>query len=1703
MSANLRRQTWFNVLIIIVAGNLIEGAVQNVENTFNLSCIPSEIKGVFREVWHDHKIQANNLSSLTEHPDFPENPRSTKTTNSFETSIDHPRYGQRHRAYIAVPESGLYKFHVSCDSACALLIEAQHDSTFMRCLNITRGINMTSGRFYHMTVLHVGEESSQDLQVSFTTPNGTTETPIPNDYLIAYKADGILGEFTPGNWGAWGECHLGIQTRQRLCQSVPPVYSGVNPSYKLSDTKRCEACPQGWSLFNKHCYKLNNFTEGKNWSDARETCLNLNSDLVSIKSEDEHNFVFAHLSNETRSIAWIGLQDGSEVWSDGSNVTYVSGKINTRHQSPPITCYTTNLDSMSGVMYWSLIHCSWKLSKAVCKRRAFYGDNGTCLSSPLGVETGLIQEHQMTSGSSYNITTTPRYGRLAGPGAWCEKKTKEPNYLEIDLIVLHYICAIATQGFYEQGYFTKEYMVFLRVGDKGDYYTTKNGTLMHQGNSNPYEVHVTMLEDGVVADKVTFSIPLSSPATSCLRVEIYGRPFDNSTGPTRPPRNIQLVQHPTSLYGIEMSWQVPEVFFLAGELKGYKVIFSHADGTWQWTFGPETTVEPFGPFERNTTFCATVVALNYYGEGVAADCINITTRDGACPISWTRYRNSCYLTESKPGTWTQAKEGCLSRNSQLVTITNYEENNFVAALANNVSWIGAQWNDSISDYLWVDGSDIGFSDKWKNKRRESNLCVGICTSSDLLCSSVGAWHQDKCVHLKPFVCERKVAHETDNETCSNMAVGFEYGILGEYRITASSSWYENVPWKARLAGEEAWCPQTNTSVEYLEVTLESLHSICAVATQGLHATGAYTKTYRLQLSIDGSEWEWYNGGNSEILQGNDNSYEVVKQVFEPYIPKAQYVRIWPVSFCVHPCLRIEIYGEPTTLEATTTMAPSTEFSTTMASSTEFSTTMASSTELSTTMASSTEPSTTLASSTKLSTTMASSTELSTTMASSTEPSTTMASSTEPSTTMASSTELSTTMTSSTELSTTMASSTELSTTMASSTEPSTTMASSTEPSTTMASSTEPSTTMASSTERSTTMASSTELSTTMASSTERSTTMASSTERSTTMASSTERSTTMVPTTPECQKALGMESGSIADSQINASSEYSTLHAAALGRLHLQAAAIDRRGAWSALTNDVNQWLQIDLIGQYRVTRVATQGRSDPPQWVTRYQLQYSNNTLNFQDYKEHGQEATKNFTGNTDRHTVVSHDLKPPITVRYIRFRPVAWNLWISMRVELYGCHECHDALGMESGEISDGQIRASSQHAINYAAYHGRLHFQKNGGIEGAWSALTNDVNQWLQIDMIGRYKVTRVATQGRNGFSQWVTQYQLQYSNDALDFQDYKEHGQNASKNFAGNTDKDTVVSHDLKPPIMARYIRFVPVAWRSYGRMLKCLVKFAFFGAFSLPLSGSDCRLSLAPWVGDRCSVRGGSTDQSCVRSLRRCPLDCGVFRSPRLVWLPPSAPAGRRGRSKFGEADANENFPLKNEQLELLLFPKARGSGNNNNSGNSGNNSVVWTQWSDWSACSKSCDQGLQFRNRTCLSPSECTNGTSQEEKGCNFQECPGSELDPPSNVTTINTTSTSVAIHWTPYSGNNTLLGYRVLVLNQGRRESRKKREISQLEGELIRNFTVGPNLTAVEIENLTAFSKYCIRVSVITEEAGGGRLSNCFYFYTEEESKF
>ena len=105
----------------------------------------------------------------------------------------------------------------------------------------------------------------------------------------------------------------------------------------------------------------------------------------------------------------------------------------------------------------------------------------------------------------------------------------------------------------------------------------------------------------------------------------------------------------------------------------------------------------------------------------------------------------------------------------------------------------------------------------------------------------------------------------------------------------------------------------------------------------------------------------------------------------------------------------------------------------------------------------------------------------------------------------------------------------------------------------------------------------------------------------------------------ECQQALGMANGAITAEQLSASSQWDGDHSPTFGRLFSKSGA----GSWTALITDANQWLQVDLGGQStKVTRVATQGRavSAALQWVPKYKLQYSNNGVTFQNYREEGQ---------------------------------------------------------------------------------------------------------------------------------------------------------------------------------------------------------------------------------------------------------------------------------------------------------------------------------------------------------------------------------------------------------------------------------------------------------------------------------------------------
>uniref|UniRef100_A0A8C6Q1T4 Contactin associated protein family member 3 n=1 Tax=Nothobranchius furzeri TaxID=105023 RepID=A0A8C6Q1T4_NOTFU len=101
------------------------------------------------------------------------------------------------------------------------------------------------------------------------------------------------------------------------------------------------------------------------------------------------------------------------------------------------------------------------------------------------------------------------------------------------------------------------------------------------------------------------------------------------------------------------------------------------------------------------------------------------------------------------------------------------------------------------------------------------------------------------------------------------------------------------------------------------------------------------------------------------------------------------------------------------------------------------------------------------------------------------------------------------------------------------------------------------------------------------------------------------------------------------------------------------------------------------------------------------------------------------------------------------------------------------------------------------------------------GGWSPLLSDRYQWLEVDLQRRTQVTAVATQGRYGSSDWLTTYLLMFSDTGHNWRQYRQ--EDSLGAFPGNSNADTVVQHKLEQPVIARYLRLIPLDWNPSGRI----------------------------------------------------------------------------------------------------------------------------------------------------------------------------------------------------------------------------------------------------------------------------------------------
>uniref|UniRef100_A0A8C3CGB1 ferroxidase n=1 Tax=Cairina moschata TaxID=8855 RepID=A0A8C3CGB1_CAIMO len=298
----------------------------------------------------------------------------------------------------------------------------------------------------------------------------------------------------------------------------------------------------------------------------------------------------------------------------------------------------------------------------------------------------------------------------------------------------------------------------------------------------------------------------------------------------------------------------------------------------------------------------------------------------------------------------------------------------------------------------------------------------------------------------------------------------------------------------------------------------------------------------------------------------------------------------------------------------------------------------------------------------------------------------------------------------------------------------------------------------------------------------------------------------------ECRIPMGLASGLILDSQINASDH--------LDYWEPKLARLNNSGtynAWSTTMKDDLPWIQVDFQRQVLLTGIQMQGAKQflKSLYVQKFFIAYSKDKRKWKTFRGDSFQAQKIFEGNSDANGIKENIIDPPIIAKYIRVYPTQAYNRPTLRMELLGCEVdgCSLPLGMENGAIKNSQITASSVKTSWFNTWDPFLARLNQKGKINAWRAKSNNNQQWLQIDLLSIKKITAVATQGVKSMSSenFVKTYVILYSNEGSEWKSYTDGSNSVAKVFSGNENSDGHVKHFFNPPILSRFIRIVPKTW----------------------------------------------------------------------------------------------------------------------------------------------------------------------------------------------------------------------------------------------------------------------------------------------------
>ncbi|XP_068677366.1 uncharacterized protein [Montipora foliosa] len=555
--------------------------------------------------------------------------------------------------------------------------------------------------------------------------------------------------------------------------------------------------------------------------------------------------------------------------------------------------------------------------------------------------------------------------------SWCASTNDSFPYLEIDLQSLHIICAVSTQGNSKADQWIKTYNLQSSTdGTTWTNYTEQGqvGIKSFSGNVNGNTIVKHILYHGHIVARYVRFVAGNKYGQACLRAEIFGAPRRDIKGNIalfRPTDQNNTYGGSFSSYAVDGGkgtdyrvcahtgdpgntnpfWRVDlgrvehvaEVRILnrdccADRLDGAEIRVGDSAADGGATNHLCATVTHIPVKQEKSFFCKPIVS----GRFVYIQVVGHPKYVIICEVEvYSTYTHNLALNQSAEQVST-AHGGAASRAVDGNTRTNWESNTCMHTdWANDTWWrvdLGAPVpvaevvivNRMCNPYEGCAAYMDSFQIRIGNNTSTNTSCGGTLSlntgeTKSFYCYPpiVGRYVSVVVPGVRKIltICEVEVYSMRQTSSgvgaCRANPVGVSNStVIHDQRFSASSSLGSSfLPSKGRLNGASAWIPSsTNNSNDYLQIDLGSVYFVCAVATQGNPSADEWTKTYKIETSLDNVIWQMYRENDIvKIFSGNSGRNFIVKSgVYSP--PAVKFIRFYPVAFNNRKALRVEVYG---------------------------------------------------------------------------------------------------------------------------------------------------------------------------------------------------------------------------------------------------------------------------------------------------------------------------------------------------------------------------------------------------------------------------------------------------------------------------------------------------------------------------------------------------------------------------------------------------------------------------------------------------------------------------------------------------------------------------------------------------------------------------------------------------------------------------